>query len=70
MDANFRIDWKGHYRIEAAAFVFVDGTTPWNPSHPRLPNQKLEHACAHRPMARASAISIASGKMCRQRAAM
>ena len=23
-DANFTIDWKGHYRIEGAAFVYVD----------------------------------------------
>ena len=26
-DATFTIDWKGHYRIEGAAFVFVDTKT-------------------------------------------
>ena len=26
-DANFTIDWKGHYRIEGAAFVYVDRHT-------------------------------------------
>jgi hypothetical protein len=26
-DANFTIDWKGHYRIDGAAFVFVDRNT-------------------------------------------
>jgi hypothetical protein len=26
-DANFTIDWKGHYRIEGDAFVFVDRKT-------------------------------------------
>ena len=23
-DANFSIDWKGHYRIDGPAFIFVD----------------------------------------------
>ena len=27
MDANFSIEWKGRYRIEGAAFVYVDRQT-------------------------------------------
>ena len=26
-DVAFAIDWKGHYRIEGAAFIFVDRNT-------------------------------------------
>jgi hypothetical protein len=26
-DANFTIDWNGHYRIEGAAFIYVDRHT-------------------------------------------
>ena len=68
--ANFRIDRKGHWRIEGAAFVFVEGTTRGTRAILGHPTQKQKHAYAHRPMARASATSIASGKMWRQRAAI
>jgi hypothetical protein len=43
-DANFTIDWKGHYRIEGAAFVFVDRKTRGTRAILGYPTQKLEHA--------------------------
>jgi hypothetical protein len=43
-DANFTIDWKGHYRIEGAAFVFVDRKTRGSRAILGYPTQKLEHA--------------------------
>jgi hypothetical protein len=42
-DVAFAIDWKGHYRIKGAAFVFVDR----NPRQTRTilgyPTHQLEH---------------------------
>jgi hypothetical protein len=43
-DANFTIDWKGHYRIEGAAFVFVDRKTRRTRAILGYPMQKLEQA--------------------------
>jgi hypothetical protein len=43
-DANFTIDWKGHYRIERAAFVFVDRKTRSTRAILGYPTPKLEHA--------------------------
>ena len=41
-DANFTIDWKGHYRIEGAAFVYVDRKTGGTRTILGYPTQKLE----------------------------
>jgi hypothetical protein len=41
-DANFTIDWKGHYRIEGSAFVFVDRVTRQTRSFLGYPTRKLE----------------------------
>jgi hypothetical protein len=35
-DANFTIEWEGHYRIKGAAFIFVDQKNPRNPNHPGI----------------------------------
>jgi hypothetical protein len=43
-DANFSIEWKGNYRIEGAAFIFVDGKTRGTRAILGYPTQKLEHA--------------------------
>jgi hypothetical protein len=43
-DAKFTIDWKGHYRIEGAAFVFVDRKTRGTRTILGYPTQKLEQA--------------------------
>jgi hypothetical protein len=43
-DANFTIEWKGQYRIEAAAFIFVDRKTRGTRTILGYPTQKLEHA--------------------------
>jgi hypothetical protein len=40
-DANFSIEWKGSYRIEGAAFVFVDGKTRGSRTILGYPTQKL-----------------------------
>jgi hypothetical protein len=40
-DANFSIEWKGSYRIEGAAFVFVDGKTRGTRAILGYPTQKL-----------------------------
>ena len=42
-DANFTIDWKGHYRIEGAAFIFVDRKTRGTRTILGYPTHKLEH---------------------------
>jgi len=42
-DANFTIDWKGHYRIEGDAFVFVDRKTRGTRAILGYPTHKLEH---------------------------
>ena len=39
-DANFTIDWKGHYRIEGDAFVFVDRKTRGTRTILGYPTQK------------------------------
>jgi hypothetical protein len=43
-DANFTIEWKGHYRIEGAAFIFVDRNTQATRIILGYPTQKLQHA--------------------------
>ena len=43
-DANFTIDWKGHYRIQGAAFVFVNRKTRGTRTILGYPTQKLEQA--------------------------
>ena len=43
-DANFTIEWKGHYLIEGAAFIFVDRNTRGTRTILGYPKQKLEHA--------------------------
>ena len=43
-DANFTIEWEGHYRIEGAAFIFIDRKTPGTRTILGYPTQKLEHA--------------------------
>ena len=43
-DANFTIEWKGHYRIEGAAFIFVDRKTQAARTIVGYPTQKLQHA--------------------------
>lgn len=42
-DTSFTIDWKGHYRIEGAAFVFVDRNTRAARAILGYPTQKLEN---------------------------
>jgi hypothetical protein len=41
-DANFTIDWKGHYRIDGAAFVFFDRKSRGTRAILGYPTQKLE----------------------------
>ena len=43
-DANFTIDWKGTYRIEGAAFIFVNRNTRGTRAILGYPTQKLAHA--------------------------
>src|SRR5215813_8869996 len=43
-EANFSIEWKGHYRIEGAAFIFVDGKTRGTRAILGYATQKLAHA--------------------------
>ena len=43
-NANFTIEWKGHYRIEGAAFIFVDRKTQATRTILGYPTQKLQHA--------------------------
>ena len=42
-DANFSIEWKGNYRIEGAAFIFVDRHNGRTRAILGYPTQKLEH---------------------------
>jgi hypothetical protein len=42
--ANFTIEWKGHYRIEGAAFIFIDQKTQATRTIVGYPTQKLQHA--------------------------
>jgi hypothetical protein len=43
-DTSFAIEWKGRYRIEGAAFVYVDRKTGGTRAVLGYPTQKLEHA--------------------------
>ena len=43
-DANFTIEWKGHYRIEGDAFIYADSNTGGTRAILGYPTQKLEHA--------------------------
>jgi len=40
---NFSIAWKGNYRIDGAAFIFVDRKTRGTRAILGYPTQKLEH---------------------------
>jgi len=42
-DVAFAIDWKGHYRIEGAAFIFVDRNTRQTKTILGYPTHQLEH---------------------------
>ena len=42
-DSSFAIDWKGHYRIEGAAFVFVDRYTRATRAILGYPTQQLQN---------------------------
>jgi hypothetical protein len=42
-DANFSIEWKGRYRIEGAAFVYVDRKTGGTRTILGYPTQRLEY---------------------------
>ena len=43
-DANFTVEWKGHYRIEGDAFIYVDRKTGRTRAILGYPTQKLEDA--------------------------
>ncbi len=43
-DANFSIEWKGRYRIEGAAFVYVDRKTGGTRTILGYPTQRMQHA--------------------------
>jgi hypothetical protein len=43
-DANFSIEWKGRYRIEGAAFVYVDPKTGGTRTILGYPTQRMQHA--------------------------
>jgi hypothetical protein len=43
-DANFTIEWKGHYRIEGDAFIYLDRKTGGTRVILGYPTQKLEQA--------------------------
>ena len=43
-DAKFTIEWNGHYRIDGAAFIFVDRNTRGTRTILGYPTHKLEHA--------------------------
>ena len=40
-DTSFAIDWKGHYRIEGAAFVYTDRETARTTTVLGYPTDKL-----------------------------
>jgi hypothetical protein len=42
-NANFTIEWNGHYRIEGDAFIYVDSKTGGTRAILGYPTQKLEH---------------------------
>ena len=41
-DVAFAIDWKGHYRIEGAAFIFVDRNTRQTRTILGYPTQRMD----------------------------
>ena len=43
-DANFSIEWKGQYRIDGPAFIFVDRKTRRSRAILGYPTGKLQHA--------------------------
>lgn len=43
-DANFTVEWRGHYRIEGMAFIFVDRKTRGTQTILGYPTHKLEYA--------------------------
>ena len=43
-DANFSIEWKRRYRIEGAAFVYVDPKTGGTRTILGYPTQRMQHA--------------------------
>ena len=43
-DVAFAIDWKGHYRIEGAAFIFVDRNTRQTRTILGYPTHQLEQS--------------------------
>ena len=43
-DANFTIEWTGHYRIEGDAFIYADRKTGGTRAILGYPTQKLEDA--------------------------
>ena len=43
-DTTFAIEWNGRYRIEGAAFIYVDRKTGTTRAILGYPTQKLEHA--------------------------
>jgi hypothetical protein len=47
-DTTFAIDWKGRYRIEGAAFIYVDRKTGGTRTILGYPTQKLEHVARGR----------------------
>jgi hypothetical protein len=47
-DANFTVDWRGRYRIEGAAFVYVDRKTGGTRTILGYPTQRLQHAARGR----------------------
>jgi hypothetical protein len=42
-DANFSIEWKGRYRIEGTAFVYVDRKTGGTRTILGYPTQRIDH---------------------------
>ena len=47
-DTTFAIDWKGHYRIEGPAFVYVDRDTGRTSAILGYPTQKLQNLALER----------------------
>ena len=58
-DTTFAIGWKGHYRIEGPAFIYVDRDTGRN--HPRISDASID---AHRLMLKFQ-IFLASLQLCK-----
>jgi len=43
-DTSFAVDWKGRYRIEGAAFIYIDRKTGGTRTILGYPTQRLKHA--------------------------